>query len=198
MKKLLYTSALLVILSVTANAQLTEGNIILGGDVKFTYSDAESGSYRVEDKSLSISPQFGWMVNDKIAFGFKGKYEHVLRTNSSYGSYTDDQTIYGLSTYLKVHNNITEKFLWYYEAELGMSRVKYEDEYDGESDKIDFVNAAVNVGIMYFVTTKLSIDLGLFNINYSKSLKNDKEININDINFGLDLVNPKLGIKFYL
>lgn len=61
--------------TLSINAQITKGNWMVGGDVSFSYSKSKPDS-SVDSRSfnMDISPNVGYFIGDKLAFGINADY----------------------------------------------------------------------------------------------------------------------------
>ena len=72
--RLLFIAALLF--TGLANAQITKGNWMVGGNGSFSYtnSKSEQSSSSTKDYTINLSPNIGYFVYDKLALGSKLNY----------------------------------------------------------------------------------------------------------------------------
>ncbi|MDO9261044.1 MAG: hypothetical protein Q7U08_03800 [Flavobacteriaceae bacterium] len=78
-----------LLFSLTANAQITKGHWMLGGDISFAYGKAKPSSIvKGESFNLDISPNVGYFVIDKLVLGAKlDYYRSRYKTNDLTSSF---------------------------------------------------------------------------------------------------------------
>jgi hypothetical protein len=87
MKILKTTASFILLCTITANAQVTKGNWMVGGNANFSSSKSEStfnnDTVITKGSALAISPTLGYFIIDKLALGLGGSFVLSLPTGGS-------------------------------------------------------------------------------------------------------------------
>lgn len=76
MKKI-YALLILITITTSTNAQITEGNWLVGGNVGFSYSESKPASFAtMQTFTVQLSPNVGYFIWDKFALGTKVDYTY--------------------------------------------------------------------------------------------------------------------------
>ena len=68
----------------------------------------------------------------------------------------------------------------------------------GESEHHTYnINAGLDVGILYFLSQKLSLELKIAGVNYSYTTDKDVEAKNHRFNLESSLNSPNIGLKYY-
>jgi len=86
----------------TANCQLNKGNWLVGGSATFSLSNGESisrsGSQKTDYTDIAVSPNIGYFLIDKFAFGLKPGFSYKWR---NYGNVINEGNIVAGGGYSK-------------------------------------------------------------------------------------------------
>lgn len=150
MKKLILLAAILIGAH-TANAQINEGNIMVGGTLAGFNADFDHST------SLTLSPKAAWFVQDGLAIGgyVNLGFTHLNGANTTYN--------YGLGPLAryyfqaeKVGNLSKAKFFW--EGNVGFegtSSTKKNGVGGGSTNGLGF---GVGPGLAYFITPNIGLE----------------------------------------
>jgi len=176
MKKLLLSLTVIAGLTLAANAQefgFKQGDIILEGNIGFNSTNDKD----VEEKesSFSFTPKVGYFVTDKIAVGVQLGFSSAKQEDYGTGSESIDKAnAFGVGVFGRYYFlELGKRFKTYAEAGLGYATSKSETEAGGttvEDPKVNTLGFNVGVGANYFITERLSLNVGLTNlINFGTS-----------------------------
>lgn len=200
MKKLLTILLSLGAFMSTVYAQTTQGNLVFGGAVGYTSQKQEDAGEDDKYSAFEFSPSVGYFVADNLAVGLDFS---ILSEKEDNGLGGDDKTttllVGPFVRYYKFTSN--DKFAFYGQAGFGIGSRKIEPDGANETKQSAF-NVYISPGFSYFFNEHWAIDLQLQGITYSTFDPNtdgdaddDKET---EFTFGVDSLNPSLGIRFYL
>jgi opacity protein-like surface antigen len=167
MKKIPLLLPLILLLSLSASAQIEKGTWMLGGSAGLSTSGSDnSGSAKIKNRSFSFGPNVGYFVADKFVLGLKlpisaGRNEVDGSTISSDYRYTS----YGFGPNLRYYFPLEEK--WSLLAQAGYSfgwqttKSKYQDGSGIETSselKNTWNSFNVGGGITYFINKSIGLE----------------------------------------
>lgn len=175
MKTLFFS--IFLIFSLTSNAQITKGHWMVGGNAAFSYSKSKPGSIiDSESFAMDISPNVGYFLFDKIAFG--SRVDYFL---SSYKTNSENLT----SEYLYAAPFVRYYFL---EAENAInvfleSSYRFNLLYNNYSSKF-----GIKGGLAIFLNRNVAFEIALEYLNLAA----------NDVSEGLHFILLSFGIQVHL
>lgn len=161
---------------------------LMGGSFKYNYLQYKSDSGDVKIDDLSFGTTIGAMVSDKVAAGIAFQYNKNIQD-----VVIADSNSLSLLLFLRLHSNITEKFKFYIEPNLGSTFLIG----DNSKNDLKIYNVKLNFGFLYFISPKLSLELMVAGIDYKHISDKDYNLKGNDISIKYDLVTPNIGMKYY-
>lgn len=230
-----------------AYAQISAGSMMLGGTIGFgtgssktetTGSSIPALNVSVDgpsSSSFNISPTFGYFIQDNLAVGASLNFgTGTTTTKASYDpagpglsvppvagetpvDREDKTSAFGISLFANKYNEISDKWMWFYGANLGFSMssgtitdVKETGNGTGvyapyERDKPSATNIGLgaNLGVIHFLNDNWGLQAGLTNlvgINYNMTSAETAtagggttESTTNDFNITLGTGNFGLG-----
>jgi len=207
MKKTLLTIALVSAVAF-ANAQ---NKMWLGGTI--SYSTESYDPDPEEFSSLVFGPNFGYMVNDKLAVGLGITYNSQSASNLNDGAgetYDATQTQLTFLPFVRMYKSLGEKVAIYGEFAIGIGSGSYSEEHsDGnDPDDQDFSTLSFNLspGIQYWFADRWSINAQWGAIRYATRTDEDAAMDsngdvvdakTNDFSIGLDLSNMNFGLNYH-
>jgi len=222
MKNLLLSLGMIVML-LSANAQIQKGAIMIGGSFN-TYGSknlsetaTSSNNFAIKSFSLNVKPQIGFMVSDHTQIGLSFALEHsyfksrTFNANSGVGYPTVDKgNTYLINPYLTRYIGITEKFYLTTTANAMIGAGKTHSGIPSSLNKSSVFDIRLNLtpGIAYFVSDNLAITatIGKLYYSYSKTTSDgttnttstDMKNKLN--NFGMNLSSSSLwfGVQFFI
>jgi hypothetical protein len=216
MKKSLVLILSLMLLSISSFAQLQKGNLLLGGNVNFQTSSTESdnlgvaGGNTAKSNSFSISPLVGYFLSDRTVLGLKVDYFSSKTENLIFSGppavFENDRI--GLGPFVRRYFPVKEWVAFYGQAEMNYGSSKYFQTNNSNSSsetKIRSVNFAASLGLSFFPTKWMSIDVSAHPLSFS-SQKNQNtsggasgsETTTNGFNLNLNSNSLSLGAHFFL
>lgn len=216
MKKSLVLILSLMLLSISSFAQLQKGNLLLGGNVNFQTSSTESdnlgvaGGNTAKSNSFSISPLVGYFLSDRTVLGvkvnyFSSKTENLILAGPSV-IFENDQI--GLGPFVRRYFPVKDWVAFYGQAEVNYGSARHFQTNNSNSSsetKIRSVNFAASLGLSFFPTKWMSIDVSAHPLSFS-SQKNQNtsggasgsETTTNGFNLNLNSNSLSLGAHFFL
>jgi hypothetical protein len=215
MKKILTLSIIAIFsFSLTSQAQINKGSIMLGGSLGGNFNNVKNpDTVSGKSNSFSISPAIGFAVSNNTIVGFSLLYG--LNTNKD--ALNDQKShFYGAGIFARKYKLVAKDFYLFGEAQLMYTYQTYNysannyggGEYDSKSN-----NIALNItpGIAYSLTHSIQLEAGLQNllsVGYSSTKENAEEPNnpdykTNGVNFSsslspISLSGVSLGIRFLI
>ncbi|KQT17353.1 opacity protein [Chryseobacterium sp. Leaf404] len=205
MKKLLVASA--VALFGLGNAQTTPGPIAKGttyvsGTVRYSSIEDNNSDTKVDD--FEIVPTVGYFVAPNLAIGAGLGYasRSVKETDTnSYDKYT--RSAFVVEPFVRKYWTLGDKLYFFGQLSVPMEfgTEKAEENFNNSttSDKVKYnaVGVSIKPGLDYFLNKNWTIEatIGEFGYNTSK-YDVDGAKNVNNFNFGLNLTNVGIGVKY--
>ncbi|TRX36359.1 hypothetical protein [Flavobacterium restrictum] len=152
---------LILLFSLTSNAQISKGNWMMGGSANFSHNKYTSGEYSTEGTILAISPNIGYFFIDKLAIGTLGELSLTFekKANSSVNS---NYFSYGIGPFIRYY--FLEK-----EKEINIfSEVSYAiQKINQTNSKLENFN--VKTGAVYFLNSSVGLEVALNYLNQNTS-----------------------------
>jgi len=176
------------------------GSFFLNYDQDGTHSTTyfESGYTQYNNSnvlSFSISPEFGFFLNDNLTIGIMPSYSRFSGTERSdfysttpgVASYSTERSYHsanaGLAIQFRYYWNISNHFAIYPQFGIGTS-------HDLDDFNAGFLSIGGGPNVVFFPTETLGINMGFGNINYSYGYQTKGSIIAlglnNNINFGVN------------
>ena len=171
------------------------GQNLVGGHIVVSTNVLKVDAYKETVTDISLTPIWGYMITDKTAVGLAVSYNHSKKSSND-DAYINPYNINTLSIipFFRFHGNISEKFKSFVEPSFGMTFALDKDE---SEHKTQIFNAGINVGVLYFISEKLSIELYIAGLNYVHTADKDTDIKTDDLNLSYSLLDPNLGLRYY-
>lgn len=177
-----------------------KGQWIIGGNASYNSDKNDNETESSKTESFILSPSIGYMINSKVAIGISLSHSSVNddRENHFYGySYNYKTASLSLNPFVRFHKNITEKFKLYIQP--GVFYSSHKVEYDESENDLKFKGYGIDcrLGFLYFISDKLSMELSLLSLNYSKLKEDDGELEQEHFAIDYDLTSPNIGLRYY-
>jgi outer membrane immunogenic protein len=226
MKKIIFStfiSLLFLLLSFRSSAQVTKGQIVVGGTI--SYSNQKNSTkdtvFRNTNKEqfYNFSPQVGYAVKNNLVIGLnmgysnsKSSYEHYLSNNLSNQNKIYNKS-FSIGPFVRLYKPLNEKLLifadvrsyWMVNKVKQMNDFDYYPDNNNNNYKSHGIYLYARPGITYFLTKKFALELLAPGIGGGKTiLKKDSptssenssvDFNINPFNFNFRDIS--LGGMFY-
>lgn len=176
MKKIKLIIAVALLFTVNANAQITKGNWMVGGNAGLNYIASKDNN---NTTVINLSPNIGYFILDKFAIGTLLNYDYEV-SKSSFGTIESESTNLGpfLRYYFFKKDAVTNIFL---EPSYNFS-LQNENKNTVLSSKVGsviFLNSSVGL--------EISLKYSKYNFKYSNSLIPDSTSNHFMLGFGLQI-----------
>lgn len=180
MKKLLgFAFAAMMVASLSAKAQIQEGNVLVGGN----FANLSLGLDNSKVFSVDLTPKAAWFVEDNIALGAYANLGIQTAKNSS------TTTKYGLGALGRYYTGQDMEVLkhgrFFGEANLGFGGINVSNN-GGHTNGIDL---GVGPGFAYFVTPSVGLET-LLKYNGLAGFGNAAYQSTLTLNFGLQVYLP--------
>ncbi|MCU4156388.1 porin family protein [Carboxylicivirga sp. A043] len=197
MKKILLV---LAICCTTLSYAQEKGQWIIGGNAGYNSDKNENENESSTTKTFTLSPSIGYMLNSKIAIGLGFNYSTADEEleNIYYGySMNYKTTSFGINPYVRIHKNITERFLLFVQPGIFYSTNKI--EYDDSEDDVKLKGFGLDcsLGFLYFISDKLSLELNVLSVDYSSLEETDGEYKNESFGINYNLTSPNMGLRYY-
>jgi len=166
-----------------------------GGNISFSSQKYNSLTDN-QTINLTVRPTGGIMLNETIAVGLSVGLGHSKYKNQdpfSGGLTERTSTQYTFAPYLRIHKNITEQFKFYVQPETGFAFISQ----DGGSSKQREFYLGTNIGLLYFVSQRLSLEVSLADIAYINMWSVGSDFKNERFLISYSLTDPKLGVRYY-
>jgi hypothetical protein len=183
MKKSLIIS-ILMLFSTLGLAQITKGDIQLGGSVAFFKTEFPD----YDRAALFITPRAGLFVSDLTSVGLIIGYGRT-------GSNGSNSNSFQFGIYGRFHKMIIENFYLYLQpsVSLGTSHSNVLPEQETNT-----FNVGIAPGMSYFLSPKFALEMKVGTLSYDRSvLKNSGAENKSEI-YRLNLNNVSLGFSYFI
>lgn len=198
MKKLLLITASIVLISLSASAQISKGSSYLGGNLGFgTSKNSINANYAggMETKSTNfyISPSIGFAYKENRVWGLSLSFTHIK--DDVWNNEPDKQDAYGIGGFLRQYKPLGKSVYIFAQEALNFSYNKsnrYTSQEPG-SYKGYGITASFAPGFAYDVNKRFQLEIVLNNLlyvdyNHSKAtqqLSNGREQVKKESSFGL-------------
>lgn len=206
MKKKMIMMAVLCAVGTAATAQLEKGKVMVGGNVSY-YKNVYRNGPESETTYNSISPTAGLFLKNNLAIGTSIRYGHSY--SGDLGNF-ERQSNFALIPFVRYYLNITTDFKFFTEfvAIAGMGRSKGLSNYNNQrfKKKTQEFGAGISPGLTFLPAKRWSIDLRFSLLDYtnvrvknnSPNAENTKYVGSDNFNFGLNTLNPSVGVQYHL
>lgn len=177
-------------------AQLGAGNILAGGQIEVNSSEDFS--------SFTFAPTGHYFITDQIAVGASVGFNTERNDNPANDTYTRDN-IFSIAPSVRYFWNLSEQVYLYGQGSIGFGFGGGKG-YDGDTSTdlydVNTFGLSVRPGLMYVVSPKVGIDLGVNFLSYSRTSTTvetavgDVTTKSDDFTLGFDTLSPSLGLYF--
>lgn len=220
MKKRILAVLPMLLLSLTAMAQLEKGTILLGGGVGFGSSNSSSETTGIYSESttnnFNFSPDAGFFFQDNWVLGISLPLSWSKTTTNSKPaagaaefSSESKNSSWGLAPFVRGYFPFGEKISAFGQVQAGYSQISSTFTPNGNEDAssgkdVNSFNATASLGLSYFPKTWLGVNLSVSPLSYTSSSWEDNgytenaEGDSSGFNFGVDTSVITLGVNFFL
>ncbi|MFT6055494.1 MAG: hypothetical protein ACJAS3_000793 [Roseivirga sp.] len=187
MKKSLLIMALMLF-STLGFAQITKGDIELGGNVgfyKFQYPDNDYSSF-------TIAPRGGLFVSDLTSVG-------IILDYGSSKSNGFNSFFFEFGVYSRFHRMVTDNFYIFLQPSVSIGTGSSENGANPETDLNRF-NISIAPGMTYFLSPKFALGMNVGSLYYSSSTNKNSgvETKSNQYGLNLNLNSVSLGFSYFI
>jgi hypothetical protein len=193
--------------AICANAQISKGTVLLGGNINFSSSGFSNEPDDYKNHSYNVSPSLGFVVKENKVVGVNLSYNHsIYQTAANQKSVSDT---YGGGVFLRRYLTLGKGFYLYGQGQLGVGigNQKETSSVNAHKTTSTSVSAGLFPGVAYAVSRRFHLELSmnyLVSVGYSSSKEhnaNTPDIKSNQFNFSTNL-NPvsslALGFRILL
>jgi hypothetical protein len=195
------------------NAQLSKGNILVGGSVNFSSSnsDSDNSSGFVSSKSsqFAFSPKAGFFVSDKSVVGITLTYD-TYGYKYQYPTYYDQYRQKGVAigSFYRQYFPLGEHAAFFVQGLAQFSTGK-RTNYNGYNDLENIqdtkgISFVITPGVNYFLNNKWGLEATMGSASYSMTELDGEDAAINSnsksnhIGFNLSLSLFSLGLQYFI
>ncbi|MCH8545247.1 MAG: porin family protein [Cryomorphaceae bacterium] len=174
-----------------ANAQLQEGSILATGGLNFS-STSDGNAY---SNSFGISLTGGYFIQDNFVVGLSLSYGSAsVSINDDFGMGDMSNDAFGIGAFARYYIPYTDKFSFFGQA--GLAGVFSSPD---ENSSINNFSFELAPGFAYFFTDRIALNfsVGLIGFTSQTVSLGDNSNSVNTINFGVDLLSPRLGFSVF-
>lgn len=169
-------------------AQITKGDIQLGGSVAFFNTEFPD----FDRANLSLRPSAGIFVSDLTSVGIKLQYS--ISESNGLNSYSFD---FGLNS--RFHKMVSENLYLFVEPSVSIGRSS-DENITGSDTKTNNFAIQVAPGMSYFISPKIALEMSLGSLFYTTSKRDQPsgEITTNNYGLSLNLSTVSLGFSYFI
>lgn len=187
MKKSLLISVLLLF-STLGFAQITKGDIQLGGNLGFYKYQSKDNDY----SSLTISPRGGLFVSDLTSVGLILDYGSDKSTGLN-------SFFFGFGVYSRFHKMVTDNFYIFLQPSASIGTGSSENGANPDTD-VNTFNISIAPGMTYFLSPKFALGMNVGSLGYSSSTNKSSgvETKSEQYRLNLNLNSVSLGFSYFI
>ncbi|WP_144282859.1 outer membrane beta-barrel protein [Chryseobacterium echinoideorum] len=200
MKKLLLTAA--VVAFGLSNAQIAKGTTYVSGVVGYSSTEDNNDDTKVDN--FAVVPTVGYFVAPNLAVGLGVGYASRIEKETyenGFDKYT--QSAFVVEPFVRKYWTLGDKLYIFGQLsvpmEFGNEKVEESLNSTTVSNKVNYNAFGVSVkpGLDYFLNKNWTIEATIGEFGYSTSKYDvDGAKNVNNFNFGLNLANVGIGVKY--
>jgi len=195
MNKFCIVLCALVTGSFAVHAQISSGNMMVGGDLTFT-SESHQGGSANDVSSVTFSPAFGYFISDRFAIGTS------LSLSSSRTGTGADKTVrssFGLGPFARYYlTTSNENFAFFGQAQISFASGKT-DPPSGNVTRNNSITFALSPGAVFFFNEHWALEFALRGFSISSRDPNTDNDNdkVTRVELGLNSFSPTLGFRYH-
>ncbi len=198
MKYLLFV---ILILPISLSAQFNKGDKFIGGSLSIQTLHSPYTPdimFFTKGTGITISPQIGFLLNEKLAFGGNLIYSSIhYVAGPDTSEATSDMHTYSIGLFLRRYYSINEKFLFSLtgNADYGRGKNQYSSKVSDDETKNYKYSISVYPSFIFFPSQKWGIEASIGNISYdhTKTIDSDNKTDTFGIGYGSFI----LGFAYY-
>ena len=176
-------------------AQTSSGDMMIGGGLRFSSTSYEDGN--VNDRNaLSVSPGFGYFINDNLAVGASLA---MMSSREGTGPNKTVTSSFGLGPFARYYMfTSNEQFGFFGQAQLEFSTGKT-DPFTGDVSRHSAISFSLSPGAAFFFTAHWALEFSVsgFTFTSGNANTNTDGNRYTRVIFGLDSFSPELGFRYH-
>lgn len=198
MKKMIFLTGIITLLSTSAFAQFEDNKWVLGGSVSTHYNN--SGGADATSTVYNISLIDGYVLNESSVIGLITAFSNSSTESLSVNSTSSSFSFLAGIVYRK-YWTLKENLYFFSQGHLAYTGGDTEISATGSESSFSLsgLNASISPGISVRLTSWLLVDLSLGGLNYSKVTSTNDEVPENQTSnsqFSFVLNRPSLGVIY--
>lgn len=167
----------LLILSLSLQAQIKRGSVLLGGDFSFYSQVSENTTNKYTANNFYFAPSFGKAVKEntiwggQMYLGFGKNYSGIISAGDS------KQNLYGAGVFHRKYKTIGGNFYLFLQGDLNaqFGKIEYNTPDLNYDQKSIYINTSLYPGISYLLSKKLVLEAGFRDIVEIGYIKEKRE-----------------------
>jgi hypothetical protein len=192
MKKYIFVAVLALFAFNSAQAQVSQGRVMVGGNFGLNQNSGGNGT----STSLSFNPSVGFFITDNIALG-AGLIATSNSTTQTFLNTTtrNSTTAIGLAPFARYYGEIVEKFYWFGNGGIAISSASTRTTVNntttvGPANTLFQFN--LGGGLAFFPSEKFQVEMA-YNVLSFQSVGDGGS----SVGFGLNTFAPSFGFRFF-
>lgn len=187
MKRLVLATALLLV-STLSFAQITKGDIQLGGAINFNKVESPLNDF----SNFSIIPRAGFFVSDLTSVGITTGFTSSKLNGAK-------SNLFQFGVYARFHKMVADQFYIYLQPSLAFGTGSEENGNAPDTDVSSF-NIGIAPGMTYFLSPKFALEMNFGSLAYNSTTNKNSGVESKRENYGLNLnLNTiTLGFSYYI
>lgn len=161
MKKTSLLFIVIVFISYSALAQISEGAVFLGGDFSASTAKQKSGNQSSSNKGITVSPVFGKATRENLVVG--GSVSLGFDKSKTTSNLETIHNLYGAGLFVRKYNKLGARFYGFLQGGANILFEKYRYENNNVLDnknRLTRISVSVSPGISYKLSKKLHLESG--------------------------------------
>lgn len=183
-KKLIFSIFLILAGLIVTNAQITEGNWMLGGDTYFKSSKNYNENNTINTNEFRINPNLGYFFTDNLVGGIQ---VNISFTNTNPGNDSTRNHFYGFAPFARYYFLDSHKIINLF------TEASYQFQYakNPSYDRLRYRAYSLKAGTVLFLNNSVGLE---FSLNYTNRSSKTDDLKIKSffIGFGFQIhLEPK-------
>jgi hypothetical protein len=206
MRTTLLLPLLFFLMAFSARAQLSAGNLLLGGRLGFslTHSKGPQQARSSTSFGIGLSPEVGFFVADNVVMGTMLSYGNGWGKSLSNDRFFSNSRHHGAGPFVRLYKMVSERagFIGHAYFSYGKNQTRNIDTGWETSNSNSSITAGISPGFTYFVHDKIGIEFLLGGLSYYTFYGQDERGRSTGrsggLGFSSGLGNAALGFRYYV
>ena len=170
MKRIVLSTLILFCIASVANAQITKGTKLLGGNLSTSLSKSDTEPLN-RQFGITINPSLGFTYKDNHVIGFTATYGH---SDSRYQNTRSESDTYGAGVFYRRYLTLGKGFYLFGQANAGYTLYDADQyshqSFNGQKSRQHNMGISLYPGVAFAVNKRIHLELGMNNLatlNYS-------------------------------